>query len=231
MLPNIKCIAALFVMILTANIVSAQVLNVENETIIHDGKERNSIRVIIAPEAKEVKKAFRDFMDDRYDVDIEGIGFLTNKEVLYTEPTVVPPISPKKMELFAKVRSNGGKTIMNVFGQMGYNTPITRYDTYNEYNAMKELTIDFLNELLPNYYQDIVEDQQDRIEDLEDDRDDMLKKISKNREKIANLQKENRKLEQKVASVKEKLEQNIDELGEKKATLKNVNGKLDRANQ
>lgn len=217
--------------LVSTTIVNAQVLNVSNETIIHDGKERSAVKVTIAPDSKDVKKSFKDFMDDQYGVKVEGIGFLKNKEVVYTEPTVISAVSTQPMELFAKVTENGKQTNMYVFGQVGYNNQITPTSNWTEYSAMKDLTVDFLNKLLPNYYQDIVEDQKDEVADLEDDRDDMRKKLDKNKDKIAELQKENRELEQKIAATKMKLEESIDALGEKKETLKKVNTKLDGVNR
>lgn len=219
------------IFLLSTIALNAQVLNISNETIIHDGKERSAVKVTIAPDSKKVKKSFKDFMDDQYKVDVEGIGFLKNKEVIYTESTVIPPVSTQPMELFAKVVENGKQTNMYVFGQIGYNNQITPMSNWTEYSAMKDLTVDFLNKLLPNYYQDIVEDQRDEVADLEDDRDDMRKKLDKNKDKIAELQKENEELERKIASTKVRLEQSMDALGDKQATLKKVNTKLDKANK
>lgn len=221
----------LVLLIISATFLKAQVLNISNETIVHDSKERSAIKVMIAPDTKAVKKAFRDFMDDRYDVEIEGIGFLKNKDVLYTEPTIIAPISNQQMKLFAKVVGERGETAMYVFGQLGYNNQITPMANYAEYVAMKELTVTFLHQLLPNYYQHIVEDQKDELADLEDDRDDMRKKLNKNKDKIAELQKENGKLERKIAAIEVQLEQSIDKLSKKKAALKKVNTKLDKSNE
>lgn len=223
-----QTLLGLFLMSVT--FLNAQILNVSNETIIHDGKERSAVKVTIAPDSKKVKKSFKDYMDDQYEVEVEGIGFLKNKEVVYTNPTVITPISTKPMELFAKVVENGSQTNMYVFGQIGYSSQITPTSNWTEYNAMKDLTIDFLNKLLPNYYQDIVENQRDEVADLEDDRDDMRKKLDKNKDKIFELQKENEELERKLTSTKVKLEQSIETLDKKKEALKKVNTKLDKAN-
>jgi len=155
----------------------------------------------------------------------------TSTNHCYTEPNVIAAISPKKVELFAKVMGNGNQSDMYIFGQMGYNNQITPINNGAEYAAMKTLTTNFLNKLLPNYYQDIVEDQKDEVADLEDDRKDMRKKINKNKEKIAELTRENEELERKIASTDVKLEQSMEKLGEKKQNLKKVNTKLDKANQ
>lgn len=231
MLNRIIKQSLIVIFILSATFSFAQVLNVSNETIIHDGKERSAIKVTIEPGSKNVKKAFKDFMDDQYKVDVEGIGFLKNKDVIYTEPTVIAPISTQKAQLFAKVMGNGNQSDMYVFGQLGYNNQITPTNNWREYTAMKDLTIDFLNKLLPNYYQDIVADQKDEVADLEDDRKDMRKKINKNIDKIVELTKENEELERKIAATDVKLEQSMEKLGKKKETLKKVNTKLDKANR
>ncbi len=222
-------VGLLFAFLLTTFMLTGQTLNITNKTIVHDSKERNAIKVLIAPETKSVKKAFKDFMEDKYDVDVEGIGLFKNKDVLYTEPMVIRPISPEIMRLYAKVVEEGGQTAMYVFGQLGYSTQITPSGYYTEFGAMKNLTVDFLNDLLPDYYKDIVEDQRDAISDLEKDRDDMRKKISKNKDKIAELQKENEELELKLVRNKTQLEEGVETLSEKKATLKKVNTKLDKA--
>jgi len=210
---------------------NAQTLNISNETIIHDSKERSAVKVMIAPDTKDVKKKFKDFMDDRYNVDVEGIGFLKNKDVVYTDPTVIAPISNQQMKLYARVVGENGQTAMYVFGQLGYNNQITPTSNWTEYNGMKDLTVEFLEQILPNYYKDIVDDQKDEVADLKDDRDDMVKKMNKNKEKITELQQENDELEAKIAETEARLEQSVDRLAEKRATLKKVNKKLDKTNK
>lgn len=228
MLSNTIKQALLCFFLLSSFLVHSQKLAISNETIIHEGKERSAIKVVFAPDSKDVKKSFKHYMDDRYDIDVEGIGFLKNKQVIYTEPNIIPSISNQKMELFAKVVGNGKESMMYIFGQIEYNNQITPNTHYTEYGNMRDLTIDFINKLLPNYYQDIVEDQRDEVDDLEEDQKDMRKKLDKNKKKIAELIEENKKLEIKIAENKVKLEQNIKVLGEKKATLKEVNTKIDK---
>ena len=222
------CIGLLFAFLLTSFKLTGQALNISNKIIVHDSKERNAVKVLIAPETKSVKKAFKDFMDDKYDVDIKGIGLFKNEDVLYTEPIVISPISSDIIRLYAKVVEEGGQTGMYVFGQLGYNTQITPYEYYTEFGAIKNLTVDFLNDLLPDYYQDIVADQRDTISDLEKDRDDMRKRISKNKDKIAELKKENEELELKLVTNKKKLEEGVETLSKKRETLKKVNTKLEK---
>jgi len=227
-----RCLNYVLIVIILAitSTIYGQTLNISNTTIFDDSKERSAIKVAIAPETKSVKKAFKNFMDDRYNVSIEGIGFLKNKDVLYTEPMIISPISPEVMKLYNKVVKENGQTVMYVYGQLGYNNQITPYANATEYAALKDLTVEFLNDLLPDYYKEIVEEQREEIVDLEDDRDDMQKQISKNKDEIAKLQKENEELEQKLVVNETKIEQNVDELAKKKATLKKVNSKLDKNN-
>ena len=222
------CTGLLFAFLLTSVTLTGQTLNVSNKIIVHDSKEWNAIKVLIAPETKSVKKAFKDFMDNKYEVDIKGIGLFKNEDVLYTEPMVIKPISSEIIRLYVKVIEEGGQTAMYVFGQLGNNTQISPYEYYTEFGALRNLTVDFLNGLLPDYYQDIVEDQRDAISDLEKDRDDMRKKISKNKDKIAELQKENEELELKLLTNKTKLKEGVETLSKKSETLKKVNTKLEK---
>lgn len=223
--------ALLGVLFLSATFLQAQSLNLENVTLIHDQKERSAIKVVIEPEGKDTKKDFKDFIEDRYDVEVEGIGLFKNKPVIYTEQVVIPSISTKPMKLYAKIVEIGQKTEIYVFGQFANNNQITPYEHYTEYQRMNDLTVEFLERILPNYYQDKVEDQVDEVADLEKDRDNMRKKMDKNKKKIMEMTKENEELEVKLAENAKKLEQSMDKLGEKKATLKTVNTKLDKKNR
>lgn len=212
-------------------ILNAQVLNISNETILHENINRNAIKVVIAPDSKEVKKEFKDFMDDKFDVKVEGIGFLKNKDVLYTAQRVIPAIASQSMQLSAKIIEVNGQTEMYVFGQFDNNNQISPTKSYAAYAGMKDVTINFLNTLLPDYYKDIVEDQSDLVADLEDSEEDIQKKLEQNRKRIKKLNQENIELEKRLASTRTKLEQNKNELNHKKKTLEVVHEKLGDENQ
>lgn len=214
------------VFILSLNSIQAQVLNISNEMMLYDRTERSAIKIMIAPEAKDVKKQFQDYMDDQHEVKVEGIGFLKNKDVLYTEEQVIAPITPQKMKLFAKIVESDEQTEFQLFGELENNIQITPHTTYAAYTGMKNMAVDFLNELLPDYYKEIVEDQKDIVEDLEDDKDDMRKKIAKNEKKIKELTEENEELEKKLAATENELKENMNKLGKKKENLKEVNQTL-----
>jgi len=229
MLDKIIKQALLGIILLTATFLQAQELELSNVQIIHDQKERSAVKAVIEPEGKDTKKDFRDFMDDRYKVEVEGIGLFKNKPVIYTEFVVIPNISNKPMQLFAKFTEIGKKTEIYVFGQFG-DAQITPITYAVEYQRIEDLTVAFLEKILPNYYRNKVEDQEDAISDLEKDRDDMRKKINKNKDKIVELTKENEELADKLVKNAKELEEGMEKLGDKKSELKSVNKKLDGKN-
>ena len=223
---------ALFgVLLLSATFLQAQSVDLENVIIVHDQKERSAVKVVIAPEGKDTKKDFKDFIEDRYNVEVEGISLFKNKPVIYTEKAVISSISTQPINLYAKVIEIGQKTEIYVFGQFDNNNQITPLDHYTEYQSMRDLTVEFLERILPNYYQNIVATQVDEVADLEKDRADMEKKMDKNKKKITEMTEENEELEVKLAENAKKIEQSINKLGEKKATLKKVNKNLNKSNR
>lgn len=208
--------------------IHAQTLNVSNESLMHDEITRNAIKVVIAPQSKEVKKEFKDYMDDRHEVKVEGIGFLKNKDVLYTEQQLIPAIASQEVQLFARIVENNENTEMYVFGQFDNNKQISSSTTYAAYAGMKDVTMDFLRTILPDYYENMVEEQNDTVEDLEDHLADVRKQLKKNKEEIEELTKENKELEQELATSEVKLKQNKDKLSKKRASLKKVNQSLEK---
>ncbi|HLV40729.1 MAG TPA: hypothetical protein VKY37_00490 [Brumimicrobium sp.] len=57
--------------------------------IEHNGGNRPCLYVNLDPETKPLKKAWKSFLKDNYDFKIKGIGFLSNKDLLYKEDVII----------------------------------------------------------------------------------------------------------------------------------------------
>ncbi len=211
----------------------AQDIRIIESTVEHNDKNRPSLSVTINPDTKAVKKKWKDFMDDKYDVDVKGIGFLTNKDVLTSEQVTLKKISEKQLDLFAKVVEVNDKTRIDIFAAPGYDIYIDPQSSPRAFGGMRSILVEFLNYYLPEFYQEKVEDAQDDYEDLVDSRDELKDNIEDNineidelREEIKNLRKENQNLGNDLVETRNKLGDAEQKLMEKKDKKKQVNKRI-----
>ena len=185
---------------------SAQKLSVSNSSVIYNNESRESISVqIVEPSPKQVKAAYKDWIEDNYDAKIDGFGFLKNKDLLVAEKANISSISSHKMDLYAKIIAKGSVTEMNIFGSLGYDYHISR-DTYpQEFSKMRSMVYAFLEDYLPGYYQEKVEESSDLIEEINDDKSNARDDIKKNRKEIESLKKENADLVNEIKNYEQKL--------------------------
>ena len=224
-MTRFKYILPLFA-ILFSTLLSAQSLTVENGRVEYDDQNMPAIKVVMNPKPDKVKDEFRDYVKDNYDVKMKGIGFLSNKDVLSAEGTVISRISDKEMDFRAKVVERGDATEMYVFGSFGYDIFVDPEQYPNEYRAMKTLTVNFLNDFLPDYYKDRIDETQEMLSDLKEEREDLNDDIADNEKKIEELKKENEEKRNKLNEVEENISEAESKLNLRKDSLKKINREL-----
>jgi len=214
---------------------SAQTLEMSRAEVSYEGKSRPSIKVSLQPESKEVKKAWKKFIQNSYDADVDGFGLFSNKEILKAEAAEISSISNKKMDLFAQIVESGDQTEMQVFGAVGYDLFFGPQNYAQEFWAMEDLVIDFLVSFLPDQIQDNVDEAAETLSDLKDERADMEKDIEDKMEKIDDLKKEIVETENEIVQLKKDLITNGTSINKaeievriKKRKLERVEDKLKR---
>lgn len=187
-----------------------QEAKINEGTYMRNEVNRPGIRVTLKPQPKAVKKAFKDYLKKNYDVKLDGIGFLTNKDELYAENVAFEEVSPKSMSIYAEIVSaeNDDYTQMTVYGALGYDiylAPNGRYEV--EFDRMKTVVEKFLNHYLVDYYEAQVEKAAERLEDVKDETTDISSNIDDNKEEIEDLRKAiedlRKDLEQKEKQLKD----------------------------
>lgn len=210
------------------NSVYAQAVTPKDGIIMHNKSQRPSIFVNIDPEPKPLKKAWKSFLKDNYDFKIKGIGFLSNKDLLYAEDLVIEKISPKRMNFYTKIVENEVGSEMTVFGSFGYDIYIDKNETPEEYKMMNQILNEFLNSYLPNYYKNQVKNTEKKVKKLSKEVKGLNKDISKNNKKTKKLAKEIEELTKEAAEKEEELETATIKLKERKSKLERIKKKLNQ---
>jgi hypothetical protein len=204
----------------------AQELMIENEKISYDDQFRTSIKVTMEPNKKEVRTSWENWLEDKYDTKVHGANWLSKKDVLSAERIKIPIISDQQFDLYAKVVDKGQGSQLSIFASFGYDVHITPETFPKEYQALENLTLNFLTDFLTNYYQNRAEDSQKLVGNLENDKNNLQEDISKNKKEIEALKEKNTDLENQMTSKSKTLDEAAKKLKEVKASWDQVNDKL-----
>ncbi|MGB4844436.1 MAG: hypothetical protein WBP16_08220 [Ferruginibacter sp.] len=161
----------------------AQTYKIDSSEISYENKLRPCLSVTYDAESKTVKKAWDSFFDKNYDVKIKGIGFLTNKDIITGTDVMIPSISDKRMNLYARVIEQGAGSELKYFMSFGYDFFIGPADYPAEFAAMKKILNDFSMKFLNDYYSDELSDITREIKGLEKDIKKNNRIIKKNKRK------------------------------------------------
>ena len=200
---------------------TAQTYKIDTSQVSYENKLRPCLYVKYDASAKTVKKAWDHFFDKNYNVKIKGIGLLTNKDVITGTDIILPVISDKRMNIYARITDEGAGSTMHYFMSFGYDFFIGPENYAAEFTAMKKILNDFSVEFLNDYYLSEAGSITGQIKDLEKAMKKNNKDIKKNTRKarkgskeVANglsakntsLQMENEEKKRKISELNKEIE-------------------------
>ncbi len=183
-------------------------------------------KVFVTPEPSDVKRAFKSFLKDRYDVKLKGFGMFSNKDVLYAEDVVITKISTKRINFYLSVIDEEGLSEIKVFGNYGYSLYFNNDKQKDEFTALRSVLVEFLNSYLPEYYKEKVEDATEHYTKFVEEDEDLNKKIDDNKKEIEKLTKENEDLSKEIEKNKEEIKLSKENLVKNKEQLDKVTKEL-----
>lgn len=205
---------------------SAQDITPSEGIIAHKDAPRACWVVHVDPEPKTLKKAWKDYVKDDFDVSLKGIGFLTNKDLLSAEEAVVRPISPDPLNFYTHIVEDVNGSEMKIFAELNPGEYANRGDHTGEFRAMRRILEDFLAEYLPTYYQSRVKDAENRMVELADEREKLKKEITRDSERISSLEEEIEQRQLELQSNQDKLELAESKLEARKQKLERIRNQL-----
>lgn len=207
----------------------AQNLVPVESTIEHADKLRPCLLVYVDPEPKTLKKAWRDFLKEKYNFKLKGIGFLSNKDVLRAKEVMLPAISPNALDFYTEIVPDANGSQMKVFASYGYEVYIDPNEHPEAFQQLKTIFSTFLQTYIPNYYQELVNDTEDAVNGLMKDQKKLKKSITKDSKKVEKFTAKIKQLNEAVSDnqaelveVEEKLSNRTLKLEKYKLKLKNV---------
>jgi hypothetical protein len=200
---------------------NAQDLTPSEGMIVHQDAPRACWEVHVDPEPKTLKKAWKEYVKDDFDVKLKGFGLLTNRDLLSAEVAVVRPVSPEPINFYTHIVEDMNGSEMKVFAELNPGDYIGPDNHAAEFRAMQKILDEFLAEYLPTYYQGRVNDAEKRMVELANEREDLKKEITRDSEKIS-------KLEDEIEQARLELKTNQDQLDLAESKLEARKQKLER---
>jgi len=190
----------------------AQVGRIEQTTVEYEKNNVDALTVTMKPERKDIQKAFDDWMDDRYNINMKGGGLFGDKNLRSAEDVNIPAISTDNISFFTETEEVNGETRMTIFASYGLSNFIEA-DDYKAYTGLEDIFDGFLSSYLPEYYEERVAEARKELEDFREEVEETEKDIRENEERITDLQRENeekrselKELERKIADAKKMLD-------------------------
>lgn len=168
----------------------AQKLQLTEGMVNHNGVEQASIIATIEPPTKAIKEALKDWMKEEHEVDLKGYGILTNKATLSAERVIIPEISKKRIDFFAKVTKEGNKSKVHFFSSFGPEVPINAVAFPTAFASLQNLSLDFLDDFLPKWYRSRIAEAQEVVSDLRQKRENLMNNQEDNQEEITEIEQD-----------------------------------------
>jgi len=219
----------IFILLIQINL-SAQTYHFGKGQIEYEESTIDAIKVTLDPSPKTTKNNLEDWMNENYDVNLDGKTLLFfDKEYMTAKGVLITEISDKKIDLYVKSEKNEESfTVLYVFSSFGYNSWINKQNHPQEFKNLKGIVDKFVSNYLPEYYANRLEDKRSTLEDLKEDRKDMEEEIVRNNEKIRSLRDENSKISRSLEELGQEIVSQEKEVSKAKMKVKNINNKIQK---
>jgi len=222
-----RYIIAILTLLIACSLTAQNVKYLEGN-IEYEDENLQTIEVKLTPSVSTIKDKFSDWMNDNYDVNLDGKKLLFfNKKFMTAEGIIIPQISPRKIDLRVRVdESNKGMTTLDVFASYGYNNWITPETHPYAYDALRGIVYDFVSDYLPKYYYEKVEESEKRIDKIQDDGKDLKNDLEDNKNEIDDLLKKNDELRRELEENKTKLKKANENLDKRENEYRKIKKKV-----
>jgi wyosine [tRNA(Phe)-imidazoG37] synthetase (radical SAM superfamily) len=194
--------------------------------IVHEDAPWSCWVVSLDPEPKTLKKAWKDYVKDEFDISLKGFGLLSNRDVLSAEAVVINSVATDPLNLYTSIVEDVNGSEMKLFAELKSEMYANSNSHASEFRALREILEDFLAEYLPTYYHSRVKDAEKRLVKLAEEREDLKKKIAKDSERIEELRQEIEERELKLETNQAELELAESKLQARKEKLERIRNQV-----
>jgi Skp family chaperone for outer membrane proteins len=227
---DFRFLAILLFLLWGTPLASAQSLGIRSTTVEYEKEQVPALQVSVMPPRKDLQDAFEEWIQDTYDINMEGGGLFSDKNLRRAEGVILAPVSADKINLFTKTVEQRASTTMYLFASKGLGNYFTRQDEA-AFAGLERVFDEFLGSYLPEYYEMRITEATETLEDLRDDLDDLRNDIQDNEEEIRKLKKENIDLEEEVRELESAIREAENNLQQRRNARQRVIQKVSGGNR
>lgn len=220
-----KRIFSILLLALTVWVAQAQTaLKIDTSSISYENKLRPCLEASVDPPRKDLKKAWDNYLNKNYKVDLKGVG--KDKDMYGAKDVMVAAISDKRMNFYTSIAETANGSDIKVFASFGYDIYISSDSFPKEFAALQNITHSFLKDYLNKYYSDAIKTSTKLVSKMGKEKTKLVKSISKNTKKIEKLSKEINTANAAQKNTQEDMAKSLDQvnkLSKEKSDLENQN--------
>lgn len=212
-------IALSIAMMLSTGIAHGQVTNIAS-TITHNNAVRDARKVTVDVPIDFMKDALKNFVDERYNANVQGLGFLANDDEVTVEHVVDAGIHPDTFDMFLHFEKLGERsTSVSIAARTSPDSYFSTRANTTSMGTLGSMLSVYATHAANDFYSTHVEDVRERKDDLIKEIDkarrdiaDANDNIQKNLEENEDLKKEITELQTQIGKLEEKLDATRSEL-------------------
>ncbi len=164
-----------------------------------DDRQMNAHHLILEADLENVKTYWEQYWKERYDVDFDREERKREMQILRAEAVMVPTLSDRRADLFAKIDSeNKDRTHLYFAIALGYDIAAGPTQYSDIYENGRSVMRDFEPYFYQTYYDDQISDVRAELEDIRDDREDAEDRRGDRRDQIDHWQRDIERREKKI---------------------------------
>ncbi|SFT45321.1 hypothetical protein SAMN05216474_0649 [Lishizhenia tianjinensis] len=181
-----------------------------------DEQQCNAFTLNVQGDAKDVKKSFKEFLEDRYALELKGIGSTLKGEALSNSR-----ISDKVFNFVFVIKENGMSNALALYMRLSNGEYVSSEKYADESDVLEHLLKDFAKSFYADIVNERIEEKTDELEKLNKERKkdvseqaSLAKEISKNEKKIAKYESKVSKAQLKIEKYQEEIKSEEEEIAQ-----------------
>lgn len=189
-------------------------LQIKDVNAIIDGNSRPAFSISSEAEAKPLMSEWRKFLRKEHKIKARS-----SRSTVIAEKVNIGTITSKQFDLYTLFNVTPQGTDMIVAGNLGYDIYFSLSDYSEEYNRLKTLTTNFMNNYLKERFDDLIKDKEKVVARALKDETSLVKDINKLEKTLDKENKQLQNLKKSIEKNRTELDNNRKQLPEMKQTI------------
>ncbi len=189
-------------------------IHVKDVNAMIDGNSRPAFAISSEAEVKPLMSAWKKFLKKEHKIKARS-----SRSTVTAEKVSIGIITSKQFDLYSLFNVTPQGTDMIVTGKLGYDVYFSPSDYTDEYNRLKTMTTNFVNDYVKARFDELIKDKEKVVAKALKDENNLIKDINKLEKNLEKQNKELQNLKKSIEKNKTELDNSRMQLPEMKQTI------------